>query len=788
MRRVKRARKESLMASYSLVGKPLPLVDGVEKVTGRSVYGTDMSLPGMLYGKILRSPYAHARILSVDASEAKRMPGVHAVITADDLPAKRVGVALRDEWVLARDKVRFIGEPVAAVAASDESIAEEALRAIRVEYEELPAVFSIEESLKADAPLVHEELGTYEPSPYIFRFMRPTAGTNVASHIKIRKGNTEKALRETDWAFEDTYYYSRAHHCYMEPHAVLAHATEEKVLLWTNSQRTFDVRAYVADYFGLAQHKVRVMNTKIGGGFGGKITPKLEPIATALSRSSGRPVKITFTRQEEFAATGGQHSAKVKIKSAGRRDGTIVAREMEVTWDAGAAADLGVSVSLLAGAVGVSGPYQISNLKVDSYLVYTNSVNPGAFRGMGMQQVCWAVESQMDTIAERLGMDAVEFRMKNAIVEGSRSATGEVLHSVNVKECLAKVAEAMEWDKKPQQPNRGKGIAIWHKFSAPSTSSSAVVKLNGDGTVVVLTGASEIGQGSTTVLAQIAGEELGVRLEDVTVVSADTEVTPFDHGTFSSRVTHHAGNAVRLAAIDAREQLLKIAAELLAKHKVTGEQLEILDGQVCLKGNHAVGLPLAQVVLASESRVGLPVIGRGSFRGLGRFQLDPETGQSDVPAASEWIYVAQGAEVEVDLETGKVKVLRLVGAYDCGKAINPLLVHGQIEGSLMMGLGSTLYEKIELDNGQVMNPSFMDYLIPTVLESPPMEVFVMEDNPHECGPYGAKGIGEAGIVAVAAAVGNAVYRAAGVRIKEAPLTGNRVLEAIEEQRGIPTRG
>ena len=775
-----------MTSSYSLVGKPLPMVDGVEKVTGRTVYGTDVSLPGMLCGKILRSPFAHARIISVDTSEAKRVPGVHAVITAQDLPAKRVGIALRDEWVLARDKVRFIGEPVAAVAAIDESAADDALRAIRVEFEELPAVFSIEESLKPGAPLVHEELGTYEPSPYIFRFMLPIAGTNIASHIKIRKGDFDKALPGTDWVYEDTFYHPRAHHCYLEPHAVLAHATPEKVLLWTNSQRTFDVRAYVADIFDLPQHKIRVMNTKIGGGFGGKITPKLEPIAMALSRSSGRPVKITFTRQEEFIATGGQHSAKVRVKSAGRRDGTIVAREMEVTWDAGAAADLGVSVSLLAGAVGASGPYQIPNLKVDSYLVYTNSVNPGAFRGMGMQQVCWAVESHMDIIAERLGMDAVEFRMKNAVDEGSRSATGEILRSVSAKECLSKVAAAIDWKKKPQQPNRGKGIAIWLKFSAPSTASSALVKMNGDGTAVVLTGASEIGQGSTTVLAQIAGEELGVRLEDVTVISADTEVTPFDHGTFSSRVTHHAGNAVRLAAIDAREQLLKIAAELLVQHKVAADQLEIRDRRVHLKGNPAVGLPLAQVTLASQSRVGLPVIGRGSFRGLGRFQLDPETGQSDFPAASEWIYFAQGAEVEVDPETGTVKVLRLVGAYDCGKAINPLLVQGQIQGALMMGLGSTLYEKTELDNGQVVNPSFMDYLIPTVLESPPMEVFVMEEKPHELGPYGAKGVGEVANVAVAAAVGNALYRAAGVRVKELPLTGHRVLEAIEEQRRIST--
>jgi carbon-monoxide dehydrogenase large subunit len=774
------------MTPYSVVGQPLPLVDGAEKVTGRAVYGTDMTLPGMLCGRLLRSPHAHARITGVDVGEAKRMPGVYAVITAQDLPARRVGVALKDEWVLARDKVRFIGEPVAAVAATDEATAEAALKAIRVEYEELPAVFDAAEAMKPDAPLVHEDLGSYEQSPYIFRFMRPMAGTNIASHIKIRKGDAQKTLLEADWVFEDTFYCPRIHHCYMEPHAVLAHDTGDKVLLWTNSQRTFDVRAYVADLFGLPQHKVRVMNARIGGGFGGKITPKLEPIAVALSRESGRPVKLMLTRQEEFVAVGGQHAATVRIKTAGQRDGRLVAREMEVIWDAGAAADLGVSVSLLAGAVGASGPYQVPNLWVDTYLVYTNTVNPTALRGMGMQQVCWAVESQMDMIAQRLGLDAVEFRMMNAVEEGSRSATGEVLQSVSVKECLAKVVEALEWGKKPEHPRRGKGIAIWHKFSAPATASTAVVKVNADGTVVVLTGASEIGQGSNTVLAQIAAEELGIAVEDVTVVSADTEVTPFDHGTFSSRVTHHTGNAVKLAAADARRQLLSIAAELFKPHAIGAEELEIRNRTVFVTANPAVGLPLEQVAVASQSRVGVPVVGRGGFRGLGRFQLDPETGQSEVPAASEWIYFAQGAEVEVDLETGEVKVLRLVGAYDCGKAINPLAVRGQIEGSLMMGVGLALYEKIEFDDGQVVNPSFMDYHIPTVLESPPMVVFVVE-KPHELGPYGAKGIGEAAVIPVAPAIGNALYRAAGVRLSELPLTADRVLEALEGQRGTRTQ-
>lgn len=766
------------MSSQAIVGRSFPLVDGAEKVTGRGIYGVDVRIPGMLFAKILRSPYAHARIVRIETTEAEKIPGVHAVVTCHDLPDRRVGLALKDEYVLARDKVRYMGEAVAAVAAVDPETAEEALQAIRVDYEELTPIFDAREAMREDAPRIHEGLANYQQSSYLSRFIQPVPDSNVASHVKLRKGDVAEGFRTADVVLEDLFFCPRIHHCYLEPHAVVAQYTPDKITVWSNGQRPFDIRTYMADLFGLPMGKVRVINTMIGGGFGGKITAKLEPIAVALSRKSRRPVKLVLTRQEEFQGFGGGHSAWVKIKSGATRDGKLTAREMEVIWDAGACADLGVSVALLAGVVGASGPYRIPNLKIDSYLVYTNKVNPTALRGMGMQQVAWAVESQTDMLAAKLGLDPVDFRMKNALEEGDRSATGEVLQSVSVKECLGKVAAAMQWGKAPKTANRGRAICVWHKFSAPGTTSSAAVKVNADGSVTLLTGSSEIGQGSKTVLAQIAAEELGVSLQDVSVVSGDTDATPFDHGSFSSRVTHHTGNAVRFAAQDAKGQLLRVAAEMMGRGEATAEALELKDHRVFVRASPEAGIPLAEVALAAQLRFGKPILGKGSFRGQGSHRLDPETGQSSEPAASEWIYVAQGAEIEVDPETGVVKVLRLVGAYDCGKAINPLAVRGQVVGGAMMGVGLSLYEEMAYEDGQIVNPNFMDYMIPTISEAPPMEVILVE-NPHPLGPYGAKGIGEASIVLIPPAIGNALFDATGVRIRELPLSPVRVLEGLE---------
>jgi CO/xanthine dehydrogenase Mo-binding subunit len=766
------------MEDFSVIGKSMPLMDGVEKVTGEGIYGVDAKLPGMIHGRILRSPYPHAKILSIDTSQAEKLPGVYAVVTASDMPDRRVGVSLKDEYIFAKDKVRYVGEAVAAVAAVDVETADQALQAIQVEYQELEPVFDALEARREGAPIVHEDLGSYEQSSYQIRFMRPVAGSNVASHIKVRTGDIAKGFQDAAVTLENSFRCHRIHHCYMEPHAVLADYKKDKTTIWTNGQRTFDIAVLIAGLFNMPVSKVRVINTKVGGGFGGKITARLEPVAMALSKKSRKPVKIVLTRQEEFSTFGGQHSAAVKIKSGATKDGRLTAVEMETVWDAGAYTDGGISVASLAGGAGAPGPYRIPNLKIDSYLVYTNKPNPTALRGMGMQQVAWAVESQMDMLAEKLGMDPVEFRLKNAFEEGDRSATGEILDSVSVKECIARVAEALEWGKGPKLPNRGKAICAWHKFSAPGTTSSAVVKVNGDGSVNLLTGATEIGQGSNTVLAQIVAEELGLSVDDISVTSGDTDATPFDHGTFSSRVTHHTGNAVRSAALDAKRQILEIAVQMLQPMEITPQALELKDHHLFVKRNPEISLPLAEVALSSRVRYGTPILAKGSFRGRGSHLLDPETGQSDKPAASEWVYMAQGAEVEVDRETGEIRIVKLVGAYDAGKAINPLSVKGQLLGGMMMGVGLSLFEEMVYEDGRMVNPTFMDYLIPTAQEAPPMEAIIVE-KPHPAGPYGAKGIGETSIVLIAPAIGNAFHAATGVRIKDLPLLPHKVLSALE---------
>jgi len=453
------------MEDFSVIGKSMPLMDGVEKVTGEGMYGVDAKLAGMIYGRVLRSPYPHAKILKIDTSEAEKLPGVYAVVTAQDMPDRRVGVSLKDEYIFAKEKVRYVGEAVAAVAAVDVETADEALQAIRVSYEELKPVFDALEAMRDGAPVLHEDLGHYEQSSYQIRFMRPVAGSNIASHIKVRTGDIARGFQEAAVTVENTFRCHRIHHCYLEPHAVLADYKKDKTTIWTNGQRTFDIAVLIAGLFNMPVSKVRVINTKVGGGFGGKITARLEPAAMALSKKSRKPVKMILTRQEEFSTFGGQHSAVVKIKSGATKDGRLTAVEMETVWDAGAYTDGGISVASLAGGAGAPGPYRIPNLKIDSYLVYTNKPNPTALRGMGMQQVAWAVESQMDLLAGKLGMDPVEFRLKNAFEEGDRSATGETLDSVSVKECITKVAEDLEWGKGPKLPNRGKAICAWHKFS-----------------------------------------------------------------------------------------------------------------------------------------------------------------------------------------------------------------------------------------------------------------------------------------------------------------------------------
>jgi CO/xanthine dehydrogenase Mo-binding subunit len=754
-------------AALHVVGQSPPRADALRKATGQSLYAGDLRLPRMLHGKILRSTYAHARIVRIDTRAAEALPGVVAVVTGREVPGL-FGSRIKDTPILAQDVVRYIGEPVAAVAAEDEDTAEEALDLIVVEYEELPAVFDPEAALQPDAPLLHPRLGEYLCD---HRDCHPQPGTNILSYVKVRRGDVERGFAMADRIIEETYTSHPMQHVALEPHAAVADcAPDGKITVWTSTQTPYIIRSDLALALGIPPSRIRVIATDIGGGFGSKVHPRAEGPAVLLARKAGRPVRVVLRRAEEFIGTTIRHPARITLKTGVRNDGRIIAREVRVVFDTGAYSESGEAVCWQA-AQGAAGPYTIPNLKVDSYAVYTNKVPAGALRGMGWPQTAWAHECHTDSIAHALGMDPLEFRRLNIHRDGDESSTGEVLRHVSLGECLERVAAAIEWGK-PAGPNRGKGLALVSKITNPLAMSSAFVKVNEDGRVNVLTSAVDIGTGAATILAQIAAEALGVRVEDVDVSQPDTDLTPFDVGAISDRLTFHMGGAVLAAACDARAQLLQVAAELL---EARPDDLEIVDRWVQVRGAPARRVALAQVAATAQRQLG-GILGRGTHTDPDLEPLDPETGYSAKPTSyHKW--GAQAAEVEVNPATGQIRVLRFVSAHDCGRAIHPQNVEGQIQGAVVMHLGFALQEELQFDNGRVTNPNLMDYRVPSILDVPRVEPIIVE-RPHPDGPFGAIGVGEAGAIGTAAAVGNALFQACGVRIRDLPLTAERVLAAL----------
>lgn len=755
---------------YTVVGKSFPRLDALDKVAGKGTYGVDVKLPGMLHAKVLRSPHPHARIMKVDTSKAKARRGVKAVLTAKDLPKSRYGLMINDQTVLANDKVRFVGEAVAAVAARDEDAASEALGLITVEYEKLPEVTDPEEAMKPDAPLIHEELAKYWCVPL---YARMVPGTNICNYFKLRKGDVEDGFSQSDFCFENRFKIQMVHHCYMEPHAAVAKADPSgKVTILTNTQAPYQVREDVSRGLQIPLGKLRVIGTKVGGGFGGKIPANIEPFCVALAQRTGWPVKMVLTRTEEFLASCVRHPAVIEIKAGVKKDGRLLSLQMNVVWDTGGYAEHGPAVSRQAG-FSAAGPYDIPHVKIDSYCVYTNNPVAGAFRGFGMAQTAWALESQLDIMARELGIDPLEFRLKNAVKDGSVLPTGEILESVAIRQCLEEVAKKIDWGMKAPQ-GQGKGIAALHKTTRGFAPSCAIVKLNEDGTIGVLTSAMDIGQGSETVLAQIAAEEMGVSIDQVFMAMPDTDTTPFDVGTLSSRITFHMGNAIKLAATDAKRQLFCLAGEQL---EARPEDLEIKNSRVYVKGSPHKSISLAELSILSHTFKAGPILGRGSFLKEDLALLDPETGQGG-KATEYWKYSAHAAQVKVDVETGQVELIRLAAAADAGRAINPLSVQGQLQGAALMGVGSALLEEMVLDKGRVINPSFMDYNLPTAMDVPRLDPIIVEV-PHPDGPFGAKGIGEGATPPAGPAIANALCDAVGVRINELPLTPERVWNALK---------
>lgn len=758
---------------YRLIGQRLPRVDAFPKVVGSALFVDDMIMSGMLVGKVLASPVPHARLLGVDVSRASKLPGVRAVITSADLPETLVGAFIKDMPVLARNKLRFQGEPVAAVAALNEEAALAALAAIKLEYEELPVIFDPDDALKPGAPLLHEDVESYKAS-----FDARKYG-NVSSHTQICCGDLVQGFKEAEEIFEDEFCTNLVHQAYIETAGVLAHADPTgNVTAWASTQSPHLCRIRVAEGLLIAENKIRIISAQVGGAFGGKEDIFILSIAIALSQRAGRPVKIILTRKEEFSMTRPRHPAKIRVKSGVKKDGAIVARQVQTVFNTGAYADQGPGVCGAATSRAM-GPYRIPNFQLDGYVVYTNHPICGAYRGYGSPQVSFAVESHMDIIAEKLALDPVEFRMRNAIEAGDKRLDGQIMTTVGLKDCLAEVSRASGWQQATAGGRRGRGVALVQHISGNLTSG-ALVKINQDGTVTVCVGAVDMGTGSATTLAQMAAEELGLPLEDINMVMADTDATPYDWSTAASRTTFVSGNAVTAAAADAKSQLFKLAA---SKLEANPEDLVSRDRKVFVQGTPEKALSFRQLGMLSHWVKGGAIIGKASHVVEAYPMEKGKAVGMPLRGYAALNFGAQAVEVEVDEETGDIRLLGLWAALDCGQPINPTNVEGQIEGAFAQGLGYALFERIHLERGKVLNPNFTDYKLPTSLDIPASTVTLCHT--HEpTGPFGAKGVGEAALVPTAAAIANAVYQACGVRLKSIPLSREEVLQALRGRAGV----
>ncbi len=747
------------------MGQRVRRVDGSIKVTGEALYTDDLFLPGMLCGKILRSPYSHARILNIDKSKAERLPGVKAVIAGKDTPGRRYGVRpTLDQYPLAIDKVRYIGDEVAAVAAISEDVAEEALDLIKVEYEELPAVFDVEEAMRPDAPKLHGE------------------ETNIVGKTDISYGYVEKGFSESDYVREDRFTTSEQSHGQIEPHAILAEwDSSGRLTCWVTNAGPFTIRRSLSTGLGIPESKVRLCKAYVGGHFGGKAEAfSLYFCAAILSQKSGKPVKIVHTREENFFGTRLRRAHIIDLKTGVKKDGTLVARKCRVITDTGAYGGTGLMGTWLTSDMLLL-VYRVPNFSYEGYPVYTNKPVGGPCRGFGEVQARFADEIQMDIIAEELGLDPLEIRLKNARESGDILPTsGKVITSCGLAECFRKVTEASGWNKKrgKRLNNRGIGIAatvshVWQNFG-PMSHCAAMVKMSEDGRMTVLVGAIETGSGTETTLAQIAAEEMGLPFEDIEIITGDTEL-PQDIGGYLMGATFGSGNAVKAAVADARTQLFKVAAERL---QVSIEDLKAKNRRIYVKWNPGKGMSIREANIASLMG-GTPIQGRGTYSPPDSTRADFIKGGTK--ETGTYSFVVQATEVEVDKKTGVVKPVKTWLAMDVGQAINPLHVEGQIQGCIAHSQGMALTEKIVWENGKLLNPSFTDYRMPRSVDIAPVDPIIVESNDPD-GPFGAKDAGEPPVHTGLGAIANAVYDAIGVRFKEVPITPENVLKALEEKK------
>ena len=767
------------------IGKTFRRLDYETKVTGTAQYLADMQVPGMCVGKILRSPLAHARIKKIDISRAGKVPGVVAMITRDDIVHDEgiepyYGPVFHDQTIVAVEKVRHVGDPVAAVAALNQDAAEEALRLIEVEYEELSPVLDVHEALKPGSPLVHENVRIPESGFADLAELKPVEGTNVCTHFRLLRGNIEKGFAESDHIFEDTFTLPATQHSFLETHACIASVDAGgRITVWATTQNPFVVRTQLSNIFKVPVSKVRIIVPYLGGGYGGKVYPKVEPITVALALKAKRPVRVMLSREEVFY-TITKHAAAIRMKTGVKKDGTLVARECEIYLDTGAYAEIGPRVAKKSGYT-AAGPYRVPNLKIDSYSIYTNKPPAGAFRGFGVSQSAWAVESQMDIIAAALKIDPMEIRVKNGYDEGDKFVTEETLRSVGLKACIGAVAKSIGWKSgefkgskvqafEGETVKRGKGLACMIKATITPSVSCAVVKLNEDASLSIYAGTVEMGQGSETVLAQIAGKELGIPLKKIQVLGVDTDVVPYDLTTSSSRSTFHMGKAVQLAAQDIMRQLKQTVVK---EYGIPEDQISFAGGKIRLP---ETALDYAEVM---AKRFGMP---GGTLVADGQVKTSTKDEFGEKSTSAFWFVAAGAAEVEVDAETGKIKLLNYATAVDVGKAINPLGCRQQLSGAAITGIGQAMFEEIAYDNGQLINPNLVDYILPSLGDMPPAIDPIAIETPDRNGPFGAKGIGESALIPVAPAIANAVFDAVGVRIKDLPIKAEKIYLALEAER------
>ena len=760
-----------------MVGARLPRLEAVGKINGAAKYTDDLSLPFMLHGAILGRPFPHACIVSYDVSRARALPGVEVVITAQDFPYLPLGAIVKDETILARDKVRYVGEPVAAVAAVDRSTALEAVKLIDIEYEELPAVLDIDQALAPNAPILHEKLQEY------FKIFDCRCSGNVLSEQSLTEGDVASAFASCDLVVEGEYTTQAQAHAYLEPCVALADVDDRnKITIWSSHQSINRVQANVCEALGLPMLQVRVITPRVGGGFGGKMEATVQPIAAALALKVRKPVKIVLSREDDFAMMRTRHPARIWMRTGGMRDGTLVAREAKLLYDAGAYSDDSPGV-LAFGLYMARGPYRIAHYHASGKLLYTNKLRSSGFRGFGSPQVTFAGECQIDEIAEKLAIDPIDLRLKNAIRTGDKWVGGQTVTSSGFAECLKQARARSDWDRRRSSPSkqtdgrrRGLGIAaLAHICGVLGTS--AIVRLAEDGSIVLNTGAVDIGQGADTVLAQICAESLRLDAARVNLVAPDTDASPYNWGTGASRVTYMAGRAVAGAAAIVKEKILSHAAAML---ECSAEDLELGDGGIVRVSGTDRKVSFFEVSLRAHFGLGGPIIGEHAFVYDGE-PFDPKRcTMVGFPFSNLGVYMfgAQIVEVEVDEDTGLVVPMAAWLAHDVGRAINPLAVEGQIQGGFVQGLGYALCEELVWDNGRLTNPTMMDYKIPGTLDVPVAIEPIIVEEPEKTGPFGAKGVGEPGIIAVAPAVANAVAAATGVRVRQLPLTPERVFGAL----------